>query len=77
MVLFLFTPLLTKASPQTPLQRRGTYSVRFSHSEERIDVRSKVGVSKAGVTCGPRYPLIRLQALGSGLVSAAIANALV
>ncbi|QXV65205.1 hypothetical protein INP83_19325 [Mucilaginibacter sp. 21P] len=28
-----------------------------------------------GVACGPRYPLIRLQALGSGPVYAAITNA--
>jgi hypothetical protein len=29
-----------------------------------------------GVTFGPRYPLIRLQALGAGLVSAANAGCL-
>jgi len=28
-----------------------------------------------GVPCGPRFPLIRLQALATGPVSAAIANA--
>jgi len=33
-------------------------------------------VSYYGVPCGPRYPLIRLQALGAGPVSAAIANAI-
>ncbi|HEK22303.1 MULTISPECIES: hypothetical protein [unclassified Mucilaginibacter] len=58
--------MLGQASPQTPHKGEGLKATIFSHSEEMVDEHSKVGVSKAGVTCGPRYPLIHAQALCAG-----------